>query len=69
MASQDKQAAWAYLMLFVPFRSDIPREKYEQIIAVIMDPLLQCDKDNCRLKFILNFLRVHPTSRVPNLVP
>ncbi|CAK85751.1 unnamed protein product (macronuclear) [Paramecium tetraurelia] len=65
---QDKQVAWAYLMLFVPFRTDIPQDAYKDLIKYLMDPLLIFgEKDNCRLKFILNYLRVYPQQM--NLMP
>ncbi|CAD8130293.1 unnamed protein product [Paramecium sonneborni] len=65
---QDKQVAWAYLMLFVPFRNDIPQDAYKDLIKYLMDPLLIFgEKDNCRLKFILNYIRVYPQQM--NLMP
>ncbi|CAD8186301.1 unnamed protein product [Paramecium octaurelia] len=65
---QDKQVAWAYLMLFVPFRNDIPQDSYNDLIKYLMDPLLIFgEKDNCRLKFIMNYLRVYPQQM--NLMP
>jgi len=51
--------AWSYLILFVPFRSNIPVEKYTHIISYLLDSTLFLggDKDNCRFQFILNYIR------------
>ena len=62
VGSSDKQLAWAYLTMFTPFRSDIQQHHFAEVIVYVSESenYSNDEKENCRLRFMLNYMRVYP---------